>query len=374
MGVVYEAEDTRLGRHVALKFLPPDLTGDREALQRFLREARAAAALNHPHICTIHEIDQHDGVHFIVMELLEGSTLKHRVGTQPLATDEVLNIGIQVADGLHAAHEHGIAHRDIKPANIFATKGGQAKILDFGLAKLLNEQAALAEGATVSSAGMITRPGMALGTVGFMSPEQVRGEPLDARTDLFSLGAVLYEMATGRQAFGGTTTGTVFDKILHTSPPPPLRLNPEIPQRLEEIIQKALEKDRDLRYHTAAELAADLKRLKRDLESARLLAQSVPVLSRPARRASVTLFFVAVLLLAVLGLLLWRAVTSPPGVPANLSQRALTANASENPVYAAAISPDGKYLAYADFTGVFLRLLDTGETHRVSLPEGFCFR
>ena len=283
MGVVYEAEDSKLGRRVALKFLPESSRRDPQALDRFLREARAASALNHPGICTIHAIEEHQERTFIDMELLEGGTLDKLIPQGSMPVPRAIDVGIQLAEALDAAHKKGILHRDIKPANIFITDRGQVKILDFGLAKLLPEHHAHGNGETIDGATigeetlLLTSPGTAVGTIAYMSPEQARGQELDARSDLFSLGAVLYQMVTGKQPFPGATSAVVFDHILHHAPVAPIALNPQIPRELERILDKALEKDRDVRYQVAAELRADLKRFEREIDSGRAAAASTTV-------------------------------------------------------------------------------------------------
>jgi len=375
MGVVYKAEDTRLGRLVALKFLPDDYANDRSALERFQREARAASALNHPNICVIYDVDNNLEHPFLAMELLEGQTLQERIGSNPLNVGEMLELSIQIADALDAAHGKGIVHRDVKPTNIFITRRGQAKVLDFGLAKLTVDDTKGAPASVIATQQLLTSPGAAVGTIAYMSPEQALGQELDSRTDLFSFGVVLYEMATGARPFLGNTSAALFDAILHKAPVSPLQLNPETPARLGEIINKALEKDREMRYQAASDLLTDLKRLKRDTESGRI--KGSPVESSPARAEVAqaagitrgTLLLAALLGALSVGLgIAWFATHRAAAPPAELKQRKLTANANDNEVTNAVISPDGKYIAYGDLAGVHIKLIETGEAQTIPPP------
>jgi eukaryotic-like serine/threonine-protein kinase len=390
MGVVYKAEDTKLRRTVALKFLPPAMSRDPQALERFQREAYAASALNHPNICTVYDVYIQDGHPFIAMEFLEGQTLETRIDAKPLPMAELLDLAIQISDALDAAHARNIIHRDIKPSNIFVTMRGQAKVLDFGLAKRTRpKKEATAGSITVSLAEEhLTSPGSAIGTVAYMSPEQARGEELDARTDLFSFGTVLYQMATGRAPFAGASSAVIFDAILNRTPASPESLNPEVPDKLVEIVCKALEKDRDLRYQVASEVRTDLKRVKRDVESSRNRVQGIaegkaspPRLGRttwPQRavtehKASLLrrrwpLFAAIASILLVAAGVSWY-VRSRPTTRPELKLRQLTVNSADFPVRSGAISPDGKYLAYSDMKGMHIKLVESGETQTIPAPE-----
>jgi eukaryotic-like serine/threonine-protein kinase len=377
MGVVYRAVDLRLGRNVAIKFLPPELVRDHQALERFQREARAASALNHANICTIHEIDEADGRPFIVMECLTGQTLKHLITGKPLPSNRILEITIQIADALEAAHECGIIHRDLKPANIFLTRRGQAKVLDFGLAKLVANPRRVAEGVGASaltigtSEGHLTSTGAALGTVAYMSPEQARGEELDVRTDLYSLGAVLYEMATGRLASGVGTTAVVFEAILNRTPVPATRLNVDLLPDLGWIITKLLEKDRRLRYQSAAELHADLGRVKRDTESARVSAAVMPQPAKARWRSPAILATAGcVLLVALLAVAprVWRQIRGGGSASARIHSVAVL------PFANAGADPNIEYLADGVTDGIISSLSRVPELRVMARSTVFSYK